>query len=127
MWKLKYKVPVGFTFTIQKHIDNIEIQVKKPEESEWKEAIIEKELLESWGGMWRECGGARYLVRVKPRDGILPVASGEYSYQACIPSAPSIRNYAITELKFEMLCDVKIVYDDVEVTFLVRYINEFAV
>jgi len=125
MWKLKYKVPVGFTYTIQKHIDNIEILVKKPDESEWKEAIVEKEQIDTWGGMWHDCGGARYLVRVV-KDRLL-VAVGEHSYQACIPSVPSIRNYAITELRFEMPCDIKIVYDNVEITFLVRYINEFAV
>jgi hypothetical protein len=127
MWKLKYKVPVGFTYTIQKHIDSIEIKVKKPKENVWEEATIEKELLESWGGMWRDCGGARYLIRVKPKDGILPVAVGEYSYQACVPSAPSIKNYAITELKFETPCDIRIIYNDVEITFFVRYINEFEV
>jgi len=125
MWKLKYKVPVGFTYAIQKHIDNIEIKVKKPEEKEWKEVIVEKELLESWGGYYKECGGARYRFVIKAKDGILPVAVGEYSYQACIPSAPSIRNYAITELKFETVCDVKIAYGNVEITFFVRYLNEF--
>jgi hypothetical protein len=127
MWKLKYKVPIGFVFTIQKHVDNLEIRVKKPEENEWKEAIVEKELVQSWGGYGSECGGSRYLVRVKPRDEILSVATGEHSYQACTPSAPAIKNYAVTEIRFEMPCDIKISYDNVEMTFLVRYINEFEV
>jgi hypothetical protein len=127
MWKLKYKVPVGFTYTIQRHIDSIEIKVKKPEENVWREAIVERELLESWGGYGRDCGGASYKVRIKHPDIVLSVAEGLWSYQACIPSVPNVKNYAITELKFEMPCDIRIIYDDVEVTFLVRYLNEFEV
>ena len=127
MWKIKYKVPVGFVWTVQKHIDSLEIQVKKPEENVWREAIVEKELLESWGGYGRDCGGGRYAIKIKHPDIILPVAEGVWTYQACIPTVPSVKNYAITELKFEMPCDIKIVYDDVEVTFLVRDISEFEV
>jgi hypothetical protein len=126
-WKLKYKVPVGFTWWVEKHIDSLDIYVKKPDTEKWEEAIVEKELVNSWGGYGRECGGARYAIRVKHPDIVLSVATGEHSYQACIPSVPSIRNYAITVLRFEMPCDIKISYDNVEMTFLVRYINEFEV
>jgi hypothetical protein len=126
-WKLKFKVPVGFTWRVERHIDSLEIRVKKPEEKEWKEVVVEKEVLESWGGMWRECGGTRYRIAIRPKDGFLPVALGEHSYQACIPSAPSIKSYAVTEIKFISICDIKIVYSDVEFVFLVRDTSEFVV
>ena len=124
MWKLRYKVPIGFTYTVRRHIDNIEIKVKKPEEKEeeWREAIVEKELLESWGGYYKDCGGARYRLVIKAKDD--PVAVGEYSYQACVPTVP-FKNYAITELKFITPCDVRLTYGNVEITFFVRYLNEF--
>jgi hypothetical protein len=77
--------------------------------------------------MWRECGGARYRIAIKPKGGFLPIALGEWSYQACTPTASPIQNYAITEIRFESVCDVKIVYSNVEITFLVRDTSEFIV
>jgi hypothetical protein len=126
-WSLKFKVPIGFTWRVEKHINSLTIYVKKPEAKEWEEVVIEKELVNSWGGYGRECGGARYLVRVKPKDGLLPVAIGEYSYQACIPSAPSIKNYAVTEIRFVSICDIKIAFSNAEFVFLVRDTSEFIV
>jgi hypothetical protein len=126
-WKLKFKVPVGFTWRVERHIDSLDIYVKKPEEKEWKEVVVEKELLESWGGYGRDCGGARYRIAIKPKDEFLPIALGEWSYQACTPTASPIQNYAITEIRFESVCDVKIVYSNVEITFLVRDTSEFIV
>jgi hypothetical protein len=126
-YELKYKVPVDFTFVVQRHIDSISIYVKRPEEKEWKEAIVEKELLESWGGYGSDCGGARYTVRVKHPDVILPIVIGEYSYQACTPRMPDIKNYARVELKFITQCDVRIATDKAIYTFFVRYLNEFEV
>jgi hypothetical protein len=125
--ELRYKVPVDFTFVVQRHIDSLEIQVKKPEERVWRKATIEKELLESWGGMWHDCGGSRYAIRVKHPDIVLPIAIGEWSYQACTPRMPNIKNYAYTELRFTTECDVRIVTDEVTYVFFVRYLNEFEV
>jgi hypothetical protein len=127
MWKLKYKVPIGFTWRVEKHIDSLDIYVKRPEEKEWEGVIVEKELVNSWGGYGRECGGARYLIKIKPKSHWLPVAVGEHSYQACIPSAPAIKNYAVTEIRFDSICDIKIFYDNVEVIFYVRDLSEFIV
>jgi hypothetical protein len=124
---LRYKVPTDFEFTIQKHLDSVEIFAKEPEEKEWKKAEIVKELLESWGGMWRDCGGARYRIAIKVKDRVLPVAIGEYSYQACIPGAPQVKNYAMTVLKFVTACDVMLKIDDMTYIFYVRYLNEFEV
>jgi hypothetical protein len=124
---LKYKVPVGFEFWLEKSIDSLEIYVKKPNEEAWKEAIVEKKVIESWGGMWKECGGSRYVVRVRHPDMALPVAEGEYSYQACTPNVPQVKNYAMTELRFVTECDIKIEVDGVTYVFFVRYLNEFMV
>jgi len=44
-WKLKFKVPIGYVWRVEKHVDSLEIYVKKPEEKEWKGVVIEKE---SW-------------------------------------------------------------------------------
>jgi hypothetical protein len=121
-YELKYKVPVNFTFTIQKHLDSLTIYVKKPTEEVWREATIIKELIEFWGGMWRDCGGSRYKVVVKDE---VTVADGEYSYQVCIPTTPSIQNYAMTSLRFITECDIKIETDRATYIFFVRYLNEF--
>jgi hypothetical protein len=124
--KFKFKVPIGFTWRVEKHINSLAIYVKKPEAKEWEEAVIEKELVNSWGGYGSECGGATYRIAIKTKNEILPVAIGEWSYQACIPNV-KIKNYAITVLKFSSICDIKIVYSNVEITFLVRDISEFIV
>jgi hypothetical protein len=124
---LKYKVPVDFSFIIQKHINSLKIFAKKPNREQWKEAIIEKKMLDSWGGMWRECGGATYKVTIKSEDSILPVAEGIWSYQACTPNVSQVKNYAMTELRFVTECDMKIEVDDVMYVFFVRYLNEFMV
>jgi hypothetical protein len=126
-YELKYRVPVGFEFWLEKSIDSLEIYVKKPNEEAWKEAIVEKKVIESWGGMWKECGGSRYVVRVRHPDMALPVAEGEHSYQACIPTAPKIKNYALTTLKFLTLCDMKIITNKVTYVFHVRYLHEFEI
>jgi hypothetical protein len=134
-WKLKYRVPIGYSHTFRWHIDSLAFFVKATDEkeSEWKEAVVEKELITSWGGYGRECGGARYRILIKPpRDSkklapYLPVAVGEYQYQACTPAASTIQTYAVTEIRFVSVCDVKIVYSDVEFTFLVRDTSEFIV
>jgi hypothetical protein len=127
-WNLKFKVPIGFTYTIQRHVNSLDIYVKQPDTETWEEVIVEKELLESWGGYGRVCGGARYLIKIKPKSHWLPVAIGEYSYQACIPSMPSIKNYAVTELRFNSVCDIKIIHNDgTEIIFYVRDISEFII
>jgi hypothetical protein len=121
-----YKVPKNFVFSIPKHIDNITIKIRENPNDEWRDAEVVKEVVESWGGYGKSCGGSRYLIRIKPKGGYT-VAIGEYSYQACIPTEPSVKNYVYTDIKFLWKCDIMIEYDNKRIIFHVTDLREFEV
>jgi len=122
-----YKVPIGFTYTLPWHLDSLEFYVL--DEGKWQKATVEKEVIESWGGYGKECGGTTYRIKIIKPSKILPVAVGYYSYQVCTPRVPDIKNYAVVELRFEDISDVRVVIDclycEREIIFKVRDLSEF--
>jgi hypothetical protein len=56
---------------------------------------FEMETIDSWGGLYAECGGNYYKFKIFKNDEV--IAEGEASYNACIPGHDA--NYAYTEIK----------------------------
>jgi hypothetical protein len=117
------KVPLDYVYTFPCHIDSLKMYYH--DGKGWKELKpLWKKVEEEWGGHGSECGGSKYwLVFGMNGADILTI---DYQYQVCVPTEPSIRNYARTDVKFVRVGDVKIIdCQGNETVFKVRYLDEF--